>query len=101
MECMLGIALSSLVSSGVISVASLPEILSTKYVSSPCQMPFKAGLILLSYGRGSEKVSPVVDARADLIASLHIGATIKPATFFSIGVLSLFPAQVPITISGV
>ena len=35
------------------------------------------------------------------INSFHIGATIKPATFFSIAVLLLLPAHAPTEICGV
>lgn len=99
--CTAPTAISFLVSCGVYSVANFPEIVSITNESSPCQSPRRIGFMSSRTLVGSRNVSFGTVLRASCINAFQSGAIINPATFFSIGVLSLFPAQAPATSEGV
>src|SRR3989338_2305844 len=102
MVWMFGTIISSRSSWGVYCVAILPEALSMIYASLPFQTPRSAGFNdIKSTEVGSLKNSCHLLKIISLINSFHNGATIYPATFFSIGVLSLLPAHAPIATDGV
>src|SRR3989344_3120608 len=102
MEGTEGITLSSMYSVGVRESAGAPVLLSIEKVSPPCQTPRRIGFSCTnSSAPGLLKCSMGVDFNTSSINALHIGATMYPAIFFSIGVLSLFPAQAPTEILGV
>src|SRR3989338_6964643 len=82
--------------------------LSTEYKSSwgpaVLQWPRKGGgQFERFFGAGGVNglFSSAARSSANCITSCHKGATIKPATLFSMGVLSLFPAHTPMAIDGV
>src|SRR3989338_8156088 len=85
---------------GVFCVASFPDVLSMIYSNPPLHSPRRIG-----FGSGNPsyfiKFSSGFLIRKSRIISFHTGAIINPATFFSMGILLLLPAQAPITIDGV
>src|ERR1035437_926545 len=101
-ECTFVITFSCIVSFGVNSVANLPEILSMKKLSFPCQIPRKTGFTLVGstskYGFSKLSVGRVFSA--SFINLFQIGPATAAPPFF-IGLLSLLPAQTPTTIDGV
>ena len=70
----------------------------------PCHLPRRTGFKSYESSETGFTKDSVVEATVDrttFINIRHIGATMSPETFFAIGVLSLFPAQVPTTTDGV
>ena len=101
-ECTLVTTFSPKVSRGVSSPASLPETLSTKKLSFPCQNPRRTGFTVVGSisQTGSPNLSLGKIVRASLVNLFQIGPAMAAPPFF-IGLLSLLPAQTPTTTDGV